>query len=313
MVRGGMRAASSSSGGGGVIVPANLHLADAASVMVPPSRPAESKGVASEFQFLFPPLEVPSTIKISVFEKPGSFVATDGGELRLERLVFGAALRKDIIHEVIRYQRHKARQPKKTKRIGEIAGSTKKPRPQKGTGTGQVGNRRNSAWKGGQKAHGPVLRDYSISLNRKMRAMGMMAALSAKLREGNLHVFDALTCSTSKTKDLRELLIKHGIYDSASSTSCLVVDADFHESFLLACRNLPLVKPMPQTKANVYDIVKSGKLVLSANALTALQSRVLEQYLYQGKRKHYLVQKTILMTNEADVGRGNASRNVEIA
>jgi len=288
--------ASSSSGSSVVTVPLNLNLADAAAVLAP-LRPS-AREAASEVDFLFPPLNVPKTVKVGVFGQPGAFASE---ELALDRLVFGAAIRKDIIHEVIRYQRHKARQPKKTKRIGEIAGSTKKPRPQKGTGTGQVGNRRNSAWKGGQKAHGPVLRDYSISLNRKMRAMGMMVALSAKLREGNLHVFDALACASTKTKELNSLLIKHGISDPAKSLSCLVVDTDFQESFLLACRNLALVTPLPQTKVSVLELVKRDKLVLSSNALTALQARILEQYTYAGRRRLLAVQKVILEADEQDV------------
>jgi len=283
---------AASSPAAGVVVPSNLSLADAAAVLAPP--PSSVTSAAAQIEYLFPPLNAPTRIKVGVFEKPGTYVAADGGELPLQRLIFGAAIRRDIVHEVIRYQRHKARQPKKTKRIGEIAGSTKKPRPQKGTGTGQVGNRRNSAWKGGQKAHGPVLRDYSIGMNRKLRALGMMVALSAKLREGNLYVFDELTCSSAKTKDLRTLLLQHGILDKAGSVSSLFVDTDFNESFLLASRNLALSTPMPQTKANVYDIVKRDKIVLSAKAFQALQDRILNQYLYQGKRKHFLVQKAIL-------------------
>ena len=282
----------------GVVVPANLSLADAAAVLAPPR--TASVAAVSELDYLFPPLDVPKSIKVGAFAAPGT-VSASVGELPLERQIFGAALRKDIIHEVVRYQRHKARQPKKTKRIGEIAGSTKKPRPQKGTGTGQVGNRRNSAWKGGQKAHGPVLRDYSIGLNRKMRAMGMMVALSAKLREGNLHVFDALSFGSTKTKELNALLIQHGISDPAKSLSSLVIDTDFDDKFLLACRNLALVTPLPQTGANVYDIIKRDKLVISASAFLALQERILDQYNYQGKRRLFLVQKTLLSVDQSEV------------
>jgi large subunit ribosomal protein L4 len=120
--------------------------------------------------------------------------------MAIEDKVFGVAIRKDIVHEVIRYQRHMARQPKKTKRKSEISGSNKKPRPQKGGGVSQAGHKRNSVWRGGQKAHGPVLRDYSIGMNRKVRAMGMMIALAAKLHEGNLIVFDKIACEVGVGK-----------------------------------------------------------------------------------------------------------------
>lgn len=295
------------------VVPPNLQLADASSILQPvvtsSSSPKQQQllVVAGQQQqtrmdYLFPPLEVPKSLRVRVFQSPGSFVDQEGedAEVSLQRLVFGAAIRKDIIHEVIRYQRHKLRQPKKTKRIGEIAGSTKKPRPQKGTGSAQVGNRRNSVWRGGQKAHGPVIRDYSIGMNRKMRAMGMMIALSAKLREGNLYVFDKLACETHRTKDLLTLLAQHGVATDISSNA-LLVDDDFQENFLLASRNLPHATAMLQNKANVYDIVKRQKLVMSATALVALQSRILEQYVYSGKRKQLLIQSTLLSADAANL------------
>ena len=145
--------------------------------------------------FLFPPLHTPKSTTVSIFGKPGQFTEEPAS---LEETIFGVAIRKDIVHEVIRYQRHKLRQPKKTKRMSEIRGSNKKPRPQKGTGSAQAGHKRNSVWRGGQKAHGPVLRDYSISLNRKFRAMGMMIALTAKFREGNLVIFDKFSTEVSR-------------------------------------------------------------------------------------------------------------------
>jgi hypothetical protein len=112
----------------------------------------------------------------------------------LDPQVFNVAIRKDIVLDAIRYHRHQLRQPKKTKRLNEIRGSKKKPIPQKKTGRAQFGNRRNSIWRGGQKAHGPVLRDYSIKINKKVRALAVMISLASKLKEGNLHVFDRLTC-----------------------------------------------------------------------------------------------------------------------
>jgi 50S ribosomal protein L4 len=144
--------------------------------------------------YYFPPLDIPPSIAVTVFSAPGK---NSESPAKLDGTIFSVALRKDIVHEVIRYQRHKARQPKKTKRMSEISGSNKKPWPQKGQGRSQVGHKRNSVWRGGQKAHGPVIRDYSISLNRKYRAMGMMIALAAKQREGNLIVFDKIACEVS--------------------------------------------------------------------------------------------------------------------
>ena len=164
-------------------LPKNLQIDDL-SILKEPT----PKVVVDPILFMFPPLGVQKTVPVLKFHSPGESLQ----EVAIDSRVFGVALRKDIVHEVIRYHRHKLRQPKKTKRMSEIRGSNKKPRPQKGGGQGQVGHRRNSAWRGGQKAHGPVLRDYSIGMNRKVRAKGMMIALAAKLREGNLVVVDSL-------------------------------------------------------------------------------------------------------------------------
>jgi len=201
----------------------------------------------------------------------------------LDKRIFGVAIRKDIVHEVIRYHRHKLRKPKRTKRVGEIHGSTKKPRPQKGTGSSQVGHKRNSAWRGGMKAHGPVLRDYSIRLNRKTKALGMMIALAAKFREGNMVVFDKISCDSYKTKQLQLILNANEINNSA-----ILLDTEIDENVSTACQNLRQVVAMKQKDVGVYDLMKKDKLAISVDALKILQERILAQYTHTGKRKAYL-------------------------
>lgn len=162
-------------------IPQNLQLADAAILT-----PREPEVVVESFEQLFPLLSVPKSMEVKSFSDAAAGAVAQAD---LEKTIFEVAIRKDLVLNLVRYIRHARRQPKKTKRMSEIRGSNKKPRPQKGSGTGQVGHHRNSAWRGGQKAHGPVLRDYSISMNKKQRALGMMMILAAKHREGNLHVF----------------------------------------------------------------------------------------------------------------------------
>ncbi len=149
-----------------------------------------------EEHFYFPMINVPTSIEVRKFSSDlsGASLSTP-----LVKKIFEVPIRKDIILDVVRYIRHARRQPKKTKRMSEIRGSNKKPKPQKGEGNSQVGHRRNSAWKGGQKAHGPVLRDYSISINRKVRALGTMMSLAVKYREGNLLIFENLNSAVSCT------------------------------------------------------------------------------------------------------------------
>lgn len=170
-----------------VSIPSNLQIFDT-SILCPVAVPT-----LKIQDYSFPLLNVPSTLDVFQFKNPTEKAAP----VPLIRTIFEVAIRKDIVLTLVRYIRNQRRQPKRTKRMSEIRGSNKKPRPQKGTGTGQVGHHRNSAWRGGQKAHGPVLRDYSIGMNKKERALGMMMVLAAKHREGNLLVVDSFDIDVS--------------------------------------------------------------------------------------------------------------------
>ena len=263
-------------------LPSNLQLADASVIKALP----ESNFPVLNYSFAA--LNVPTSIEVKKFLVPGEHSAS----LPLERRIFEVAIRRDIVHNVIRYIRHKKRQPKKTKRVNEISGSKKKPRPQKGTGQSQVGNKRNSVWRGGQKAFGPVLRDYSIQLNRKVRALGMMMTLAAKFREGNLIVFDSFTPASPRTKDLHALLEAHGIKEC----SALFVERDdcMDEQFVLASRNLKYAAVKERRQSSVYEILKKDKLVFSSAAFMDVQQRLMNQYLYSGKRKTMMESLQIL-------------------
>jgi large subunit ribosomal protein L4 len=239
--------------------------------------------IIDEIKYLFGDLDVPQMAIVKSWKIPGQSV----GETALDPTVFGVAIRKDIVSQVVRYMRAKIRQPQKTKRLWEISGSNKKPRPQKGQGKSQVGHIRNSAWRGGQKAHGPVLRDFSFSLNKKYRAMGLMITLAAKLREGNLHVFDSLKCDSLRTKDFLEQLKSHHLIKDGPER-LLIVDLELDDNMEKACRNLPNVTPVVVEGTNVLNIVKNDVLVLSESALKELVDRVIAQYTHLQKRKAYL-------------------------
>ena len=162
-------------------IPSNLKLADVSildDVMEP---------MAAEIDYLFPrhPSMIPQSIAVQHFNTADTSGHT---EVALNKQIFGAPYRSDIVNNVIRYLRHKRRQPHLTKRISTLSGSNKKPHPQKRQGKAQAGQKRNSVWRSGQKAHGPVLRDFSIDMPKKIRALGMMIVLSMKLREGNIIV-----------------------------------------------------------------------------------------------------------------------------
>jgi large subunit ribosomal protein L4 len=268
-----------------VALPPNLQLADE-KVLKPERAP-----VVPPAQYAFPILNVPTSIPVRKFLEP-NVLLKDVTRTPLERRIFEVAIRRDIVHNCVRYIRHKRRQPKKTKRVNEISGSKKKPRQQKGGGQSQVGNKRNSAWRGGQKAFGPVLRDYSIGMMRKERALGMMISLAAKFREGNLYVMDSLAISSHRTSDLATILKGHGLAEK----TVLIVDMDYKvdRNLALASANIPDVLVLERRRSNVYEIVKKDVLVLSQAVFEDNQKRLIYQYTHNGKRRTRHAQEKIL-------------------
>merc|ERR1712146_556897 len=220
-------------------------------------------------------------LPIHRFRAPGEF---SDRTAKLDPNVFSVALRKDVVLEMVRYQRNKIRQPQMTKRRKHIAGSNKKPWAQKGLGRAQFGHKRNSVWRKGQKAHGPVLRNFNIYTNRKQRAMALMITLAAKLEEDNIIVFDEFAVEDIKTKNVFSLLTQHGLH----KFRYLIVDDNVTSEFEKSVANLPLHTVMEQKKTNVYDLMKRDKLVITAKALEDIQRRVMAQYLHRGKMKAYL-------------------------
>eukprot|EP01035_Chromulina_nebulosa_P018980 gene18980-24792_t len=159
------------------------------------------------------------------------------------------------------------RQPYKTKRKSEIRGSNKKPHPQKGQGRAQAGHKRNAIWRGGHKAHGPVIRDFSIGMTRKQRAMAMMIAIAAKYLEGNLIIVDAMTVKSPKTREVA------GALKSLD---------EFTPDFLTASRNIKNIETVTQQALHVYEVVRKDKLVITVKGLEALQGRLMAQYNHTG-------------------------------
>lgn len=171
-----------------ISLPPNLILPDL--TVLDPPKPRAISPLEEKFPVKFTQTSVP----IIKFQDPNE---KEVGTAFLDPRVFGVPIRQDIIHQIIRYQRAKIRQPQRTKRIADIRGSTRKLYQQKGSGRARVGGSRSSIRRGGMKAHGPVLRDFSFDLNRKTKAFGMMIALAAKFREGNLHIVDRIQISVN--------------------------------------------------------------------------------------------------------------------
>ena len=192
------------------------------------------------------------------------------GDIELADEVFGLPVRQDILARVVNWQLAKRRAgTHKTKGISEIQGTTRKPYKQKGTGRARQGSLRSPQYRGGARIFGPVVRSHAFDLQKKVRRLGLKTALSAKQSEGKLVVIDAARIDDPKTKALRTRLEKLG-WDSV-----LIIDGPTVDQALArAARNLPRVDVLPQQGANVYDILRRDKLVLTREAVRHLEARL---------------------------------------
>lgn len=192
----------------------------------------------------------------------GSVSVSDG--------IFGLEPRSDIIQRVVRWQLAKRQLgTHKAKGRAEINRTTAKMYRQKGTGGARHGSKRVGVFRGGGKAHGPVVRSHAHDLPKKVRALGLKLALSAKANAQQIIVLDSTAVSAPKTKVLLGQLAELGLKNA------LVIDgAQVNENFGMAARNIPLLDVLPVQGINVYDILRRDTLVLTKAALDALEERL---------------------------------------
>jgi large subunit ribosomal protein L4 len=192
------------------------------------------------------------------------------GEIELADAVFGLPVRTDILFRAVNWQLAKRQTGNhKTKTISEISGTTKKPFNQKGGGRARQGSLRSAQFRGGSTIFGPVVRSHAHDLPKKVRKLALKTALSAKVADGKLIVLDAAKVDSPKTKELAARLSKLG-WNSVLFIDGAAVDGNF----ALASRNLPHVDVLPQVGANVYDILRRDTLVLTTDAVQALEARL---------------------------------------
>jgi len=192
------------------------------------------------------------------------------GDVSLDDAVFGLEVRKDILARMVDWQLAKRRAgTHKVKTIGEIRGTTAKPWRQKGLGRARAGSLRATQFRGGATVFGPVVRSHAKDLPKKVRKLALKTALSAKASDGKLVILDAATVTQGKTKDLAKKVAKLGW------SSVLIIDGpEVDENFARAARNLPGIDVLPQQGANVYDILRRDVLVLTKEAVKALEARL---------------------------------------
>lgn len=192
------------------------------------------------------------------------------GKIDLQDSIFGLDARADILHRVVTWQRAKARAgTHAVKTVSDVAGSGKKAFKQKKTGNARQGERYNVHMRGGGVVHGPVVRDHSIDLPKKIRSLGLKMALSSKLKEDSLIVVDSEKLSAAKTGAFAKQLKKLNI------ASALFVGGDtLDENFKKSASNIVNVDVLPTVGLNVLDILKHEKLVLTADAVKAIEARL---------------------------------------
>ena len=192
------------------------------------------------------------------------------GDIELDDTVFGVEPRADILHRVVTWQLEKRRGTARAARErSEVARTGKKFGKQKGGGTARHGDRRAPIFVGGGKAHGPRVRDFNPSLNKKIRTLGLRMALSSKAQAGQLVVIDNLDLKEGKTRELRDKLDGLGFGKTA-----LVMDGDaLNVGFARASSNLESINLLPAVGANVYDIMRHETLVLTRAAIEKLEAR----------------------------------------
>ncbi len=192
------------------------------------------------------------------------------GEIDLADDVFGVAVRKDIMSRMVNYQLAKRRAgTHKVKGRSEVNGSTAKIYRQKGTGRARHGDKKAPQFRGGGQVFGPHPRDHGHSLPKKVRALAMRSALSAKQADGKLVILDDAKLDTPKTKALKDKLAGLGW-----ASALFVGGAEVDGNMALAVRNIPGVDLLPTQGANVYDILRRDFLVLTKAAVEGLEARL---------------------------------------
>ena len=200
---------------------------------------------------------------ISVFDMTGKQVS----ETELNDEVFGITPNEGVMHAaVVNYLANQRQGTQSTLTRTEVSGGGRKPWRQKGTGHARQGSTRAPQWVHGGIALGPKPRDYSYSLNKKVKRLAMKSALSTKVIDNNLIVLDALTLDSYKTKTVVEMLKALGVEGKA-----LIVTAETDAKVVKSAANIPGVKTAAVNTLNVYDILNYDKFIVVKNAVGKIE------------------------------------------
>jgi large subunit ribosomal protein L4 len=201
---------------------------------------------------------------VDVLNRSGEKVS----EATLADEVFSIPVKKSVLHDVVRMQLAKRRSgTAKVKGRSEVSGSTKKLYRQKGTGNARAGSVKSPLRRGGGVIFGPSPRSYEYSIPKKVKALALRMALSAKLAASELSVIDTFAMDTIKTKEFDSIIDRLGLKNT------LIVIAGEERNLVMSAKNVPDVKVIPTEGLNVYDILKYDNLLLLESAIEKIEGR----------------------------------------
>ncbi|MGU3361445.1 50S ribosomal protein L4 [Methylobacterium sp. M6A4_1b] len=194
---------------------------------------------------------------------------TGAGSVDLDETIFGLEPRVDLLQRMVRWQLAKRQAgTHAVKNRSDVNRTRKKLYKQKGTGNARHGAASAPQFRGGGRAFGPVVRSHAHDLPKKVRALALKHALSAKVKDSTLIIVDDVKLAEGKTKSLVERFEKMGL-----SSALIIGGAEVDVNFARAARNIPQIDVLPIQGINVYDILRREKLVLTRAAIEALEAR----------------------------------------
>ena len=187
-------------------------------------------------------------------------------KLELNDNVFGVEINEHLVHLAVVSQLANGRQgTQSAKTRSEVSGGGRKPWRQKGTGHARQGSTRSPQWTGGGVVFAPKPRDYSMKMNKREKQIAMKSALTSKVQDSKLIVVDEFKLDEIKTSKFVQIL------DNLKAPKALVVTKDKDEKVVLSARNIPTVKTTMTNSINVYDILKYDSLVITKDAVAAIE------------------------------------------
>jgi large subunit ribosomal protein L4 len=207
-------------------------------------------------------------MKVSVLDIQGK---DTGRKVELSDTVYSIEPNNHAVYlDVKQYLANKRQGTHKAKERGEIAGSTRKIKKQKGTGTARAGSIKSPVFRGGGRIFGPRPKDYSFKLNKNLKRLARKSALSIQAKENNILVVEDFSFETPKTKNITNVLKALGV----ENKKLLFVLAEQNNNVYLSSRNLKSVKTVMNSGLSTYELLNANKIILSESSLEGIESNL---------------------------------------